>query len=102
MIGAAPPGENIASVALTSSGGVITSAKVWPHAAPGSYDVLLISQGCGSAGGTVVAAFDEGPAAGFTVSAGGDPIPALSRGALAMFVLLVTALGIWVLATRRG
>ena len=82
-IGAAAPAGALASADVTSSGGVIPATVVWPAAAPGAYDVLLLTGSCGATGATIVAAFDAGPAAGFDVGAFSDPIPLLSRGAFA-------------------
>jgi hypothetical protein len=75
---------------------------VWPAAAQGSYDVLLVSGPCGAGGGVIVAAFDAGPGAGFDVGAFSDPIPLLSRGAFALFVALLALAGAWLLGGRRA
>ena len=101
-LGQPPPAEFVASATVVSSGGVIAPTEVWASATVGSYDVLLISGACGAQDGAIVAAFDAGTAAGFDVSAGADPIPALSRGAVAVFVMLLIALGAWLLAGRRA
>jgi hypothetical protein len=100
-IGAPLPAETVATATVTSAGGVIPSTEAWGGATAGSYDVVLIPGDCSTPGAVIVAAFDEGPAAGFDVGAGGDPIPALSRGAFAAFALLLTTLGVWALAGRR-
>jgi len=101
-LGAAPPDDPVAAVTVTSSDGVIPTTDVWPSVAAGSYDVLLVSGPCGAPGGAIVAAFDVGTAPGFDVTAGGDPIPALSGGTAWAFALTLTALGAWLLAGRRA
>ncbi len=101
-IGAAAPAGALAFADVTSGGGVIPATVVWPAAAAGAYDVLLITGTCGTSGGLIVAAFDAGPAAGFDVGAFPDPIPLLSRGAFALFVALLALAGAWLLGGRRA
>jgi len=81
---------------------VIPATVVWPAAAQGSYDVLLITGACGAGSGLIVAASDAGPEAGFDVGAFSDPIPLLSRGAFALFVALLALAGAWLLGGRRA
>ena len=100
-IGGGAPADALASVEVTASEGVIPTTEVWPAATQGSYDVLLITGRCGAADATIVAASDAGPAAGFDVGAFSDPIPLLSRGALALFVALLALAGAWLLGGRR-
>lgn len=100
-IGAAAPAGALASADVISTGGVIPATVVWPAAAAGAYDVLLLAGSCGAAGATIAAAFDAGPAAGFDVGALSDPIPLLSHGAFAAFVALLALAGAWLLAGRR-
>ena len=59
--------------------------------------MLLISGACGAGGGVIVAAADAGPGAGFDVGAFADPIPLLSRAALALFLALLALAGAWLL-----
>ncbi|OYV72544.1 MAG: hypothetical protein B7Z74_05390 [Deltaproteobacteria bacterium 21-66-5] len=101
-IGTVAPTGALASANVTSTGGVIPATEVWPAAAQGSYDVLLITGTCGAPGGLIAAAFDAGPAAGFDVGAFSDPIPLLSRGAFALFVALLALAGAWLLGGRRA
>ena len=79
----------------------IAPTIVWP-AAVGSYGVLLVSGACGAGGGVIVAAADAGPAAGFDVGVFSDPIPLLSRAALALFLALLALAGAWLLGGRRA
>ncbi len=100
-LGSAPYPPPVARADVTSSGGVIPATEVWPAAAQGSYDLLLITGPCEAAGGLIVAAFDAGPAPGFDVGGAADPIPLLSRGAFALFVALLALAGAWLLGGRR-
>ena len=101
-VGAAAPAGPLASADVLASAGVIPATVVWPAAAAGSYDVLLISGACGAGGGVIVAAADAGPAAGFDVGVFSDPIPLLSRAALALFLALLALAGAWLLGGRRA
>jgi hypothetical protein len=96
------PASALASADVVAVGGVIPLILVWPAAAAGAYDVLLIPGTCGASGGLIAAAFDAGPAAGFDVGAFSDPIPLLSRGAFALFVALLALAGAWLLGGRRA
>ncbi len=100
-VSAAAPTGPLVSTDVTASAGVIPATVVWPAAPAGSYDVLLVSGACG-AGGVIVAAADAGPAAGFDVGVFSDPIPLLSRAALALFLALLALAGAWLLGGRRA
>ncbi len=92
----------LASADVISAGGLIPVTVVWPAAAAGAYDVLLVTGGCGAGGGLIAAASDAGPGAGFDVGAFSDPIPLFSRGAFALFVALLALAGAWLLGGRRA
>ncbi|TAM45853.1 MAG: hypothetical protein EPN53_14260 [Acidobacteria bacterium] len=81
---------------------MIPATEVWPAAAPGSYDVLLFTGGCGAPGPTFVGASDAGPAAGFDAGVISDPIPLLSRGAFALFVGMLALAGACLLGGRKA
>jgi hypothetical protein len=56
----------------------------------GGYDVSRVGPGCA---GSIVAAADAGPAAGFDVTA--DPIPLLSRHGVLFLVIILGAISLW-------
>jgi hypothetical protein len=98
-VGDPAPAGCLATLTLTSANGVIAPTQIWVAGTVGSYDVLLISGGCGT-GGTIVAASDPGVVYGFQVT--GEAIPVASPVGLLALAALIALTGAWLLIIRRA